>query len=309
VTDLERAPGTWVLWRRVDSFIGQPRDARIFVLEPASGRVTFGDDQSGRIPGAGRDGIRAFSYQQGGGTLGNVSAWSETKMTTSIEGVELAVLPLGAAGGADTPPSNTVFATAPHQLRHAGRALTPADVEALAVASSGEVLRARSRRPNFHGDFIRVAIVVRDATSRCPEPTYAQREAVAAFVRAAAWGGLNEDAVKVTGPAYTHLKIRVSLEAPPELWAQVERKARERLVEFFDQARGGPFGTGWPFGRRPDEADLLRVLNKVPGIDRVVSVDITTTDGLPLVQLPLDGMVCADEADVSVTVGGEGSTP
>lgn len=309
VTDLERAPGTWVLWRRVDSFIGQPRDARIFVLEPASGRVTFGDDQSGRIPGAGRDAIRAFSYQQGGGTLGNVPAWSETKMTTSIEGVELAVLPLGAAGGADTPPSNVVFAAAPQQLRHAGRALTPADVEALAVASSGEVLRARSRRPNFHGDPIRVAIVVRDASSRCPEPTYEQREAVAAFIRAAAWGGLHEDALKVTGPAYTHLSIRVSLVAPPELWARVEQKAKERLVEFFDQARGGPLGTGWPFGRRPDQADLLRVLNKVPGIDRVVSTDITTLDGPPLVELPLDGMVCADEADISVTVGGEGSTP
>ncbi|WP_461189954.1 baseplate J/gp47 family protein [Arthrobacter sp. Z4-13] len=309
VTDLERAPGTWVLWRRVDSFIGQPRYARIFVLEPASGRVTFGDDQSGRIPGAGRDGIRAFSYQQGGGTLGNVPAWSETRMTTSIEGVEVAVLPLGVAGGADTPPPNTVFATAPHQLRHAGRALTPADVEALAVASSGEILRARCRRPGSHGEPIQVVVVVRDETSRCPKPTHAQREAVAAFIRAAAWGGLNEDALEVAGPAYTPLSVKVALEALPELWAQVEQGATARLTEFFDQAHGGPFGAGWPFGRHPDQADLLRVLNRVPGIDRVVSVDITGIDGSPLVELPFDGIVCAEEAHISVNVGGEGSTP
>jgi predicted phage baseplate assembly protein len=308
-TNLERVAGTWVLWRRVDSLVGQPRDARVFVLGPATGRVTFGDDHSGRIPAAGRDGIRAFSYQQGGGTRGNVPAWSETRMTTSIGGVESAVLPLGVAGGADTPPPNSVFATAPHQLRHAGRALTPADVEALAVASSGDILRARCRRPESHGDPIRVAVVVRNETTRRPEPTHAQREAVAASVRSAAWGGLSKEAVLVAGPSYFPLSIRVALVAPPERWAEVEQGAKERLVSFFDQAHGGPFGTGWPFGRRPDQADVLRVLHAVPGIDRVASVAITTHDGLPPAELPWDGMVSAEETDISVTVVAEGTMP
>jgi hypothetical protein len=304
--DLERIPGTWVLWRRADSLIGQPRDARVFVLEPATGRVTFGDDQSGRIPPAGRDGIRAFSYQQGGGTRGNVPAWSETRMTTALAGVEVAVLPLGVAGGADTPPAESVFATAPHQLRHAGRAMTPADVEALVVASSGDILRARCRRPVRLGDPIRVSIVVRDETSRRPQPTYAQRQAVAATVRAAGWGGLDVGAVHVSGPSYAPLSIRVALVAPPDRWAEVEKEAKEHLVGFFDPAHGGPFGNGWPFGRGPDPADLLRELNRVQGIDRVASAEITTTSGLPLGVLPLDGMVCAEVQDITVSVSGEG---
>jgi hypothetical protein len=230
-------------------------------------------------------------------------------MTTSIGGVESAVLPLGVAGGADTPPPNSVFATAPHQLRHAGRALTPADVEALAVASSGDILRARCRRPESHGDPIRVAVVVRNETTRRPEPTHAQREAVAASVRSAAWGGLSKEAVLVAGPSYFPLSIRVALVAPPERWAEVEQGAKERLVSFFDQAHGGPFGTGWPFGRRPDQADVLRVLHAVPGIDRVASVAITTHDGLPPAELPWDGMVSAEETDISVTVVAEGTMP
>ena len=36
----------------------------------------FGDGQRGKIPPAGRDGIRAFRYQQGGGNQGNVDAYT-----------------------------------------------------------------------------------------------------------------------------------------------------------------------------------------------------------------------------------------
>jgi hypothetical protein len=96
------------------------------------------------------------------------------------------------------------------------------------------------------------------------------------------------------------------LVAPPDRWTEVEKEAKEQLVGFFDPAHGGPFGNGWPFGRGPDPADLLRELNRVQGIDRVASAEITTTSGLPLGVLPLDGMVCAEVQDITVSVSGEG---
>ena len=34
---LERIPGSWVLWRRVDSLIGQGADARVYVLDQSWG--------------------------------------------------------------------------------------------------------------------------------------------------------------------------------------------------------------------------------------------------------------------------------
>lgn len=307
VSELDGVPGKWVLWNRVDSLIGQSRDARVYVLEPRTGRITFGDDLTGRIPPAGRDGIRCFSYQQGGGAAGNVSAWSETKMTTAVEGVQSAVLPVGAAGGADPPPAETVFTTAPHQLRHTGRALTPADVETLAVASSGEVLKARCLRPAAAGEPVRIAVLVKDENSRRPQPTHSQRDAVSSAVRAAGWGGLDGDAVQVSAPTYIPIAVTAHLIGPPESWADIEQAARDRLVGFFDPASGGPHGTGWAFGRRPNTSDLLRELHQIRGISRIAAVKITPLDDSPEHAMPGDGMVCAEVEDIMVTVSGEGS--
>jgi hypothetical protein len=307
VTDPDRVPGTWVLWERVDSLIGQNKDARVYVLEPRTGRVTFGDDRTGRIPPAGRDNIRCFSYQQGGGADGNVPAWSETRLTSAVSGVGAVVLPLGTAGGADAPPADAVFATAPQQLRHAGRALAPADVEDLAVTSSGEILRARCLRPAGPGEPLRVAVVVRDRASRRPEPTLVQRDAVAAAIRAAGWGGLDTDAVDVSGPHYVPVTVHVTLITPPRSRAEVEQTARERLVRFFDPEHGGPHGSGWPFGRLPNDVDVLRLLGQVPGIDRIAAVGINFGADVRNASMPPEGMVCAEPADIAVMVSGEGS--
>jgi hypothetical protein len=308
-TDVRGAPGSWVLWQRVDSLIGQDRDARVYVLDPRTGRVAFGDDRTGRIPPAGRDGIRCFSYQQGGGAAGNVPARAETKLTGAVAGVEAAILPLGTAGGSDSPPADALFATAPQQLRHTGYAVTPADIENLAVASSSDVLRARCRRPNGPRAPLQVAVVVRDPASRHPEPTHAQREAIAAFIRARGWGGLDVDIVQVGGPTYVPVAVNVQLIAPPESWTEAEHAAKERLVAFFDPEHGGPHGTGWEFARWPAQSDVLRLLRQLPGLDRIAAVHITGPDGTQAAELAPDGMVCAEPAHITVTARAEGREP
>ena len=149
--------------------------------------MTFGDDRNGKIPPAGRDNIRAFSYQQGGGAAGNLPAWSQAKLTSAVEGVDTVVLPVDTAGGFGAPAADSLFATAPHRLRHAGRAMSPADVEALAVASSADIVRAQCARPAGPREPMRVTLAVRDG-SRCPRPTLAQRDGVAAFIRGVGLG-------------------------------------------------------------------------------------------------------------------------
>ncbi|MGY1701252.1 hypothetical protein [Geodermatophilus sp. SYSU D00766] len=186
--------------------------------------------------------------------------------------------------------------------------MTPADVEALAVAASGDVLRARCRRPRGPRDPVHVAVAVRDDSSRCPRPTSVQLEAVATYIRTTGWGGLADESVEVDGPTFVPLAVRVELVAPPERWAEVEDSARTSLVDFFDPVTGGPDRSGWPFGRVPTPADLLRVLSQVAGLDRVAVATVTRVDGDRLEELPDDGMVCAEPGHVTVVVTAEGAS-
>ena len=293
--------GTWVLWRRVDSFIGTDGDARVYRLDPATGRVTFGNGRQGKVPPAGNDAIRAFRYQQGGGRQGNAPAWSDLAVKSALEGIEAVVLPVDAAGGVDTPDPVTLLDTAPARLRHAGRALAVADYEALAVAAAPEVVRARCAPPERPGDPIRVAIALRDGTRR-PVPSLALRAAVARTLHSAGWGGLPTRRLRVEPPTYVAVAVTVRLRVPAALAAQVEQAATAALVELLHPTDGGPDGRGWPFGRRLWESDVLRTLDGVDGIDRVDGVELTRLDGRPLDAMPADGLVSAAAGDVDVQI-------
>ena len=293
--------GTWVIWRRVDSFIGTDGDARVYRLDPATGRVTFGNGRQGKVPPAGNDAIRAFRYQQGGGRQGNAPAWSDLAVKSALEGIEAVVLPVDAAGGVDNPDPVTLLDTAPARLRHAGRALAVADYEALAVAAAPEVVRARGAPPERPGDPIRVAIALRDGTRR-PVPSLALRAAVARTLHSAGWGGLPIRRLRVDPPTYVAVAVTVRLRVPAALAAQVEQAATAALVELLHPTDGGPDGRGWPFGRRLWESDVLRTLDGVDGIDRVDAVEVTRLDGRPLDAMPADGLVSAAAGDVDVQI-------
>jgi predicted phage baseplate assembly protein len=290
-----------VLWRRVDSFIGVDGDARVYRLDPATGRVTFGNGRQGKVPPAGNDAIRAFGYQQGGGRQGNAPAWSDLSVKSALEGIEAVILPVAAAGGVDNPDPVSLLDTAPARLRHAGRALTGADYEALAVAAAAEVVRARCASPERPGDPIRVAIALRDG-SRRPVPSLALRAGVERTLRAAGWGALPARHLRVDAPTFVAVAVTVRLRVAAALAAQVEQAATAALIELLHPTDGGPDGRGWPFGRRIWESDVLRALHDVDGIDRVDGVELTRLDGRPLDAVPADGLVWAAAGDVDVQI-------
>ena len=298
-------PGTWVLWRRVDSFVDRDGDARVYLLDPQSGRITFGDGKKGKIPPAGPDAIRAFRYQSSLGELGNLEAWSEMGLKTPFEGVDAVVLPVPSAGGLDAPGPEVAIDVASNRLRHADRALTPADVEAIAVDSSPTIVRARCLPPREPSDPIRLVVARRDE-ARCPTVSLADREAIARQLLRHGWGGLHEEMIEVQSPTYVPIRVAVSILAPGDRVAEVEHEAEATLVALLHPTTGGPDGAGWPFGRAIRPSDIVLALAEVDGIDRVTDVAVTRVDdGRDLDRLPLLGLACAEEADIDVDIAPE----
>jgi hypothetical protein len=294
--------GEWIRWRETDSFVDQGGGARVFRLDPSSGEIRFGNGRDGKIPPAGRDGIRAAGYQAGGGSRGNVPAFAVNQLKTALESVDLALNPVDAGGGADAPPKERLAETAPARLRHASRALTPPDVEALATGSSPDVVRARCLRGRGCG--IDLVVAIRETGERCPMPSRARREGIARNIAAAGWGALTPEAIRVRPPRYVHIKVdAVVIARSADGVAQVEHDVRKAMVDFLHPIDGGAGGMGWPFGRRPWPSDVQRVAAAVAGVDRVVDVAIAARDGgADLDRLEPDAIVCAEEDDISLVV-------
>ncbi|MDB5669981.1 MAG: hypothetical protein JWO25_940 [Alphaproteobacteria bacterium] len=294
--------GEWIRWCATDSFVDEGGSARVFRLDSSSGEIRFGDGRDGRIPPAGRDAIRAVGYQAGGGSRGNVPALAVNQLKTALESVELAVNPVDAGGGADAPPNDRLAETAPARLRHAGRALAPPDIEALATGSSPDVVRARCLRGR--GCSIDVVVAIRQAGERCPVPSRARREGIARNIAAAGWGALTPESIRVRAPDYVHIRVKMVVVArSADEVAQVENDVRAAIVGFLHPLDGGAGGLGWPFGRRPWPSDLQRVAAAVAGVDRVAEAEIAACDPrADLDRLGQSALVCAEEDAIEISV-------
>jgi hypothetical protein len=73
------------------------------------------------------------------------------------------------------------------------------------------------------------------------------------------------------------LSARVFL-APRSAPAEVLRRLRKALSDFFDPLRGGPESRGWPLGRAVYPSEIYERLDRDPGVDYATRVRLTRLD-------------------------------
>ncbi|MFE9775584.1 baseplate J/gp47 family protein [Streptomyces sp. NPDC005931] len=292
-----RLTEVWVPWTAVASLgSAGPRD-RVFVVDHALGRFLFGGAGHGRALPEGRDNVQLRSYRTCEGALGNVPAGTITQLL-SAAGVSEAANPDPATGGADVEPPAAVLRRGPGLLRHRRLALTEADVEAVALAASPAVVRARAvgaadRWGRPAPGAVRVLVVPRDGTP-APRPGPALLAAVHTAVIAASPAAAAAR-ITVEGPHYTPVGVQAAvIPLRPDDAGPTREAAVAAVEEFLHPLRGGPDGTGWDFGRGVHVSDVARLLESLPGVDAVTDL-VLTRDEVPVGTLVLrpDDIVCA----------------
>ncbi|GGO94453.1 putative baseplate assembly protein [Wenjunlia tyrosinilytica] len=271
----------WVRWEARDHLLRSGPSDRVYVLERTSGRLQFGDGTRGRIPPAGAA-VLARRYQTGGGSTGNVAAGAVSQLQGAFGGVESVANPMPAEGGADAETLDALRARGPATLRHRGRAVSAADLEALAREASAAVAVARAlptrsadgrRRPGY----VTVVIIPASADPR-PWPSFGLRESVRRYVEAraaAAPAGLRR--LEVIGPAYVPVDVDATIvPRDPAEAGPVEQRARAALARLLHPLYGGPEGAGWEPGRSVFLSDVAAVLERVDGIDHVERLAVST---------------------------------
>jgi predicted phage baseplate assembly protein len=289
-------------WQEVDDFAGRGPNDAVYLLDPTTGTITFGDGTQGHIPVASLDNpsgsIVAVSYQFGGGARTNIAAGTALTLMTSLPGIDTGKIgmPFAAYGGTDEETLQSAMNRAPEALKGQDRAVTAGDYEMLAM-QAGPIARAKALplyNPNFPGmqvPGVVTVIVVPNVATPEPMPSPGLLRTVCAYLDQRR---LITTELYVIAPTYVPVSITVQVLAQPDAdTGAVEQSVESGLAGFLGPLTGGSTdptkpGTGWPFGGTIYFADVLRVASQVTDVIRCANLVITLDD----VQAP----ACTDVA-------------
>jgi predicted phage baseplate assembly protein len=268
------------LWTGVDDFFGVDADKAVYVLDAASGQVTFGDGIHGRIPVAGAE-VKAQRYRYGGGQVGNAGADTISALRSVLPTVDKVTNMRPAAGGADAEPLSEVILRAPHDLRTRDRAVTQADFAELALRTPGVRIQRAYALARTAADLSTqpptltanqagavTVVILPENKDETPQPTEDQLRLVCDHLNSRR---LITTELYVVGPTYlavTQLEAEVLVSRSLDLKA-VSDALSQRLLDYFHPLRGGEDSRGWPFGQDIYLAQVYRQLLNVDGVTRV----------------------------------------
>jgi predicted phage baseplate assembly protein len=272
-------------WRRFhvhgDLIASGPADAHV-TLTAETGRVGFGDGWHGVVPPAGE-----LVLGIGRSTLaekGNAKAGTLDTITDAAPAGVSVSQPLDAAGGGRAETLGEAEARAEQLTGMTTRAVTVADIEALARATPGTQIARVAVLPELHPAFpcvrapgVITVVVVPWLPAGRPSPSPGLRRAVAAQLAPHRLVGTR---LTVAGPRYVTVTVVATLAAGRlAVPAEVRRRAVDAVNAFLDPLTGGPAGTGWPFGRDVVRAEVLQVLDDVAGVEHVTALELIGPNG------------------------------
>ena len=299
----------WIQWKERENFFTSGPIDRVYVLDHALGRLFFGDGDSGMIPPSGAL-IQASSFRSGGGLAGNVPAGSVKQLLGSVPGVAGVTNPRAAEGGADGETLKQFEMRAPSGLRNRGRAIVPADYEAMAQQASAGVAVARAfpeldtsgiARPGWI-----TVMIIPQSNDPQPVPSAGLRQEVRDYLMARAPADLaGAGAINVVGPTYIPVDVSATI-APvdPAKAGTVEQDVLDALAAFLNPLTGGPGGQGWDVGRGLFASDIAKVLGDLTGVDYVQDLGLYVNGVLQgdQVQVPLRQIVVAGQLKISIVL-------
>jgi len=276
--------GDPVIWTEVQSFSLSGPESRHYMLDSASGTITFGDGKNGMIPPAGKENIIS-DYRYGGGAQGNVKANTITKLWDNFVEIDSVTNPLPADGGFDQEDIETAKIRGPHTLKSWDRGITCDDVEWLVREAAPQIALVKCfPTMNRDLDFTpgkATVIVVPKSNGLKPVPSQEMLNEIDRYLSQRIAAVLNTSdypRLDVIGPEY----IRIGVEATvvytnPESGKIIEGQIMDNLREFLNPLRGGQEKTGWSLGKNLYISEVCTVIKNTPGVDYISSINIKSS--------------------------------
>jgi hypothetical protein len=267
----------WIRYKRVESFFASGPRSRHYTLDYVTGIISFGDGRRGFVPNEAKNSIVARSYRIGGGALGNVNANTLTSLGRALAYIEAVNNPLPATGGADRETIDEAKNRAPYTIKSRDRAVTAEDYEMLALRASTTLARARCVPDRSNRGHVTLALVPKgelrgDEFGRRLVPSNEVLRYVKRYLDDRKLVGT---VLNVVRPRYKDLSIRVVLIRRTVGTSDRLRKDIEtKLRRFLHSLAGSRDGKGWEFGRPVLKAELIHLVEEVPGVEGVDTLEI-----------------------------------
>ncbi len=302
------------VWRREPDFLAADRGDTVYTLDPATGRIDFGDGRRGRIPPKGAE-IVARLYRWGGGQRGNVPAGAITQIVSHLPGAVGVGNERAASGGRDGETAAELRERAPRILRTRDRAVSADDYAALAL-EAGNVLEATTlplRNPAYPGRAIpgcaSLVIVAGGPLGNAVQPVQPPPTPPQALIRQV------EDYLEtrrivtselfVIAPSWRMVEARLRVIALGDAVEGDVRKDCTRAVNAFLIPRLATPPAPLRFGRGFYPYEVMAAVSRAAGVRAVLELSLTV-DGEPHgdmtrpVTVPADGLLWCGKHTIEV---------
>jgi hypothetical protein len=280
VLEVDEGEETSNRWREVSDLGVWGPDDRVFVLDPTTGVVTFGNGVHGMLVPAGFRHVRAIQYRAAGAVPGAVDTNAITTLRSVAPDVVGVSNPAPSTGADEAEPYADAVRRGPEEVRARHRAVTLADYELFAPQTIGaDVRRAHAWQGHPSSPeailpgVVTVVVVPADRGHGPPMP---DGESLAAVVRM-----LSRDfapagvEVVAVAPYYHHVRVEADVILDPT--ASVGDLIGELLADldrYLHPLTGGETGTGWTFGGTIVHTALVRRVASHPSVRAVPRLEL-----------------------------------
>ena len=266
-------------WTRVDDLDASLPGDRHYVLDPATGMISFGDGIHGKIPPAGGSNLMV-TFSSGGGNRGNVDALAINRVMEDALSHLVLVYNRGAAQGGKEPETmEEAIGRAREELRSVNRLITSGDYELMAKKTPGLSLARAKAIPLYHPsqscpvpDTVTVIVVPNSVRPMpLPNPDFLKK-----VYRHLDFHRTIGTEIFVIPPIYLEVSVKVKVVRIPTYRKETVKKAVEDSLNGFlsPLEGGGPDKDGWPFGRPVYISEIYALLDQVKGVDYIVSLTL-----------------------------------
>jgi len=298
----------------------------VFLLDPESGEVRFGDGHHGARPPEGAV-VRA-TYDYALGAEGNVGAGTiKTTPATLPAGFKVSN-PIATWGGADAETVAEGTKQISHYLQNLNRLVTVSDFRALTLRTPGVDVARVEVLPNFYpgsgteapGVVTLMLIPAYDPDQ--PDAPLPRAPFIDAVCRQLDPRRLITTEIQLQGPEYVGIWISIGVKVDAGFnESQVTEAVRQDIVRFLAPFTSGgreqlpdteqvvlgtapPQSNGWKLNKAVMKPELVAVANRTPGVEFARNDAIlATSNGTQLESVPMSGLQLPRILGIRVTNG------